>query len=732
MANRGRSSQAGGRWRPTSSSGRAEAAWGSKPTSQLDDWLAIEIDGSVTAFSGKVELGTGTRTALAQIVAEELDLPLERVNLVMGDTDSTPNEGYTAGSMTIIASGTALRQAAAEARWALLEMASAELDASIDELAVSDGEISVINDPDRRITYAELIGGKAFNREVREDVPQKHHQDYRIVGTSAARLDLSSKIKGEPSFIQDVRLPGMLHARLVRPPSLSARFVGMDENAIKDIPGLVKVVQHGNFIGVVAEREEQAIQAAGRLKVEWEEKPSLPSMADLYAHLRTIPTLDQPLADAGDVEAAINQAARKFQATYYQPYHAHASIGPSCAVADVREDQIAIWSSTPGPYPLRGALAQLLDVPEEKVHLIHVEGAGSYGQNGSDDATADAAILSRAVGKPVRLQWSRQDEFVWEPKAPAMVMEIRAGLDAQGDVAAWDYHAWSPTHVSRPRMAEQLLTAQLLSGQPASPPRFSFGAERNARTNYSFPNQRVTIHWLEDSPLRGSSFRSLGGAENTFANESFVDELAAVTRVDPLEFRLRYLEEPRLRQVLTTAAEKAGWERRPSPRPRQAGQAEGRGLAFARYENDQAIVACVAFVTVDTASGVVRVQRVVVAHDCGLIINPDGVRNQIEGNVIQSLSRALKEEVQFDRLRVTSVDWETYPILKFTEVPEVEIILINRPDQPALGAGEPAQIMTAAAVANAIFDATGARLRQIPFTPERVKLAISKGEASVT
>jgi nicotinate dehydrogenase subunit B len=724
MADQGKSSQTGRRWRPGSSSGRAEAAWGSKPTSQLDDWLAIETDGSVTAFSGKVELGTGTRTALAQIVAEELDLRLECVNLVMGDTGTTPNEGYTAGSMTVIASGTALRQAAAEARRALLEMASAELDTSIEELSVSDGVISVNADPARKITYAELMGGKAFNREVQDDVPQKPPQEYHIVGTSAARLDLLSKIKGEPSFIQDVRLPGMLHARLVRPPSVNARLVRLDESSVKDLPGLVKVVQHGNFIGVIAEREEQAIQAASQLKVEWEEKPSLPPMADLYAYLRTISTLDQPLADAGDVETAINQAPRQLRATYYQPYHAHASIGPSCAVADVRDDQITIWSSTPGPYPLRGAISQLLDVPEEKVRLIHVEGAGSYGQNGSDDATADAALLSQAVDKPVRLQWSRQEEFVWEPKAPAMVMEIRAGLDANGDVAAWDYHAWSPTHVSRPRMAEQLLTAQLLSGQPAAPPRFSFGAERNARTNYPFPKQRVTIHWLEDSPLRGSSFRSLGGAENTFANESFVDELAAATRVDPLEFRLRYLEEPRLREVLTKAAEKAGWDRRPSPRPRQDGLAEGRGLAFARYENDQAIVACIAFVAVDAASGVVHVRRLVVAHDCGLIINPDGVRNQIEGNIIQSLSRALKEEVQFDRMRVTSVDWETYPILKFSEVPQVEIVLIDRPDQPALGAGEPAQITTAAAVANAIFDATGARLRQIPFTPERVKTAL--------
>jgi nicotinate dehydrogenase subunit B len=728
MANQGKSPNQAKRPGPSSrGSTRAEASWGSRSTRWLDDWLAIESDGSVTAFSGKVEIGTGTLTALSQIVAEELEMPVDRVHMVMGDTARTPNEGYTAGSMTLVMSGTSLRQAAAEARRALLKMASDELDAEVEELRLRDGVISVIHDPDRKTTYSRLMGGKAFNREVPSNVPIKRPKEYGIVGTSTPRMDLPQKVIGKPSFIQDFRLPGMLHARLVRPPSLHAKLTRIDEDSVKDQPGLVKVVQRGNFIGLIAEREEQAILAAEKLKVEWEAEPTLPEMPDLYDHLLNIPTLDQPLTDSGDFQDALDGATNHLQATYYQPYHAHASIGPSCAVADVQEDQVTIWSSTPGPYPLRGAVAQLLGLPEDKVRIIHVEGAGSYGQNGSDDATADAAFLSQAVGKPVRLQWSREDEFIWEPKAPAMVMQIQAGLDAKGNVTAWDYHAWSPTHVSRPRMAEQLLTAQLLSRKAAGPPRFSFGAERNARTNYSFPNQRVTIHWLEDSPLRGSSFRSLGGAENTFANESFMDELAAATQVDPLEFRLRYLSEPRLREVLLAAADRAGWESRPSPRARQEGWAEGRGLAFARYENNQAIVACIAFVAVDSDSGSTRVKRVVVAHDCGLIINPDGVRNQIEGNVIQSLSRALKEEVKFDQVQVTSVDWDSYPILTFSEVPEVEMVLINRPDQPALGAGEPAQITTAAAVANAIFDATGARIRQIPFTPERIKKALDKG-----
>jgi CO/xanthine dehydrogenase Mo-binding subunit len=369
-------------------------------------------------------------------------------------------------------------------------------------------------------------------------------------------------------------------------------------------------------------------------------------------------------------------------------------------------------------------LAQLLNLPVENIHLIYMEGAGSYGQNGADDVAADAVILSQVVGKPVRVQWMREDEFIWEPKSPAMVMEVYGGLDEHGNVVAWDYHVWSPSHVARARFAGQLVTAQLLSGQPAPQARFSFGAERNAPTNYAFPVQRVTVHYLKDSLLRASSFRSLGGCENTFANESFIDELAAAAGVDPLEYRLRYLNESRERDVLKAAAEKADWESHPSPRNDTSQVVEGRGVAFTRYENDQALVVCIAEVQVDKNSGIVQVKRIIVAHDCGLIINPDGVKNQIEGNVIQSLSRALKEEVKFNEMRITSKDWETYPILTFSEVPEIEIVLINRPDQPAMGAGEPSTVTTAVAVANAIFDATGVRLRRIPFTPERVLAAL--------
>ncbi|MDR3576998.1 MAG: molybdopterin-dependent oxidoreductase [Anaerolineaceae bacterium] len=703
-------------------SGAAESFWG-RLSDRLDDWLAIEADGSVTAFSGKVELGTGTRTALAQIVAEELDVPFERVQMVMGDTARTPDEGYTAGSMTISSSGGALRKAAAEARQALLELASERLDAAPDELSVQNGVIFVTQRPERRTSYAELMGGRKFNRQVSGSAPLKNPQNYSIVGRSVARVDFPAKFTGQRSFVQDVEVPGMLHARLVRPPNLKRRLVSLDESSVADVPGLVKVVHEGNFIGVVTEREEQAVLAAKKLKVTWQEAPAFPAMADLFNSLRAQPSQDKVLVESGDLAAALQQSARRLDATYYQPYHAHASIGPSCAVADVTAEMVTVWSSTSGPHPLRNTLAQLLDLPIEKVHLIHVEGAGGYGQNGSDDVAADAVLLSQAVGRPVRVQWTREDEFIWEPKGPAMIFELHGGLDAQGNISAWDYHVWSPSHVARPRFGNQFVASQLISGESAPPLPFSFGAERNAPTNYALPVQRVTVHSLSDSPLRSSAFRSLGGAENTFANESFMDELAAAAGVDALEFRLRYLPEARLREVLQAAADKAGWQAHPShlQTNEKDGVVEGRGVAFARYENDQAIVACIALVQVDTKSGAMRVLRIVVAHDCGLIINPDGLKNQIEGNVIQSLSRTLKEEVKFDETRQISVDWESYPILKFSEVPEIEIVLINRPEEPAVGAGEPSTVTTAAAVANAIYDATGIRLRQIPFTPERFK-----------
>jgi CO/xanthine dehydrogenase Mo-binding subunit len=482
-----------------------------------------------------------------------------------------------------------------------------------------------------------------------------------------------------------------------------------------------EVIRIGDFIGVVAEREEQAIKAAAQLQVTWQETTPLPPMSDLFDWLESQPTTDQIIAEAGEVVASLRDATKRVHSVYRQPFHAHASLGPSCAVAELKDDLLTVWCSSGGVYPLRGALADLLQMPPEQIRVIHLEGAGAYGQNGSEDVAADAALLARACRRPVRVQWSRVDEFVGEPKAAAMVMEAQGGLDEHGGIVAWDYQVWSPSHANRPRQALGLLAGREVAGHPEEPRRqLFFGGERNAPNDYVFNDRRVTMHWVAQPPLRTSSMRSLGGAANTFANESFMDELAAAAESDPLAFRRRHLTDPRALAVLDAVAEAARWE---SGEPLPEGA--GRGLAFARYENELAYVAMVAEVVVEDSTGAVQVRRLTVAHDCGLIINPDGVRNQVEGNVLQALSRALKEEVRFDAHGQTSLDWESYPILTFSEVPELDIILIDRPDQPPVGAGEPATVVVAAAVANAIYAATGARIRQVPFTPARVREALA-------
>jgi CO/xanthine dehydrogenase Mo-binding subunit len=688
------------------------AVWGAAST-WLDDWVAIEPDGTVVAFSGKVDVGTGVRTALVQIVAEELDMPLERVRLVMGDTGRTPDEGYTAGSMTVQMGGALLRRAAAEARLALLERAAERLAAPLDALAIHDGMVVVRAEPERCVSYAALYGGRPFARPISGTAPVKRPADYWVVGAAARRDDLVGKFTGAPSFVHDLRVPGMLHGRVVRSRSAGARVVAVDASAVRD----AQVVQIGDFIGVVAEREEQAVAAASRLRVTWEPAVTLPPQEDLFAWMRRQPTTDQVVAEAGDVGPAFREAAHRAHAVYRQPFQAHASLAPSCAVADVRAGEATVWCSSGGVYPLRGALAELLELPPARVRVIYLEGSGAYGHNGAEDAAADAALLARAVGRPVRMQWSREDEFAGEPKAAAMLVEVRAGLDNAGRIVAWEYEAWSSSHVNRPRQALGLLAGREARRQAPPPTAFFFGGERNAPTNYTLANQRVTLHWLAQPPLRTSSMRSLGALANTFANESFMDELAAAAEVDALAFRLRHLDDPRGREALETVAEAAEWN---SGLP--AG--EGRGVAFARYGNDGACVAMVAQVAVDEVTGAVCVRRVTVAHDCGLIVNPDGLRNQIEGNVLQAMSRALTEEMRFDAQGPTSLDWASYPILTFSSIPDLAIVLIDRPDQPPLGAGEPATVTVAAAIANAIHAATGARLRQAPFTPERVREAL--------
>jgi len=705
---------------PSPARGQAPAA----PPS-LDAWLAVGADGTVTVFCGKVELGTGVETALAQIVAEELDVPLARVTMVLGDTWRTPNQGLTVGSKTIQQGGPRLRQAAAAARQTLLELASPRLGVDADRLVVRDGIVAVEGAPARRISYGELIGGRRFNRDVPAGVALKTPDRYRVVGTAAPRVDIPAKVRGAYVYVQNVRVPGMLHGRVVRPPAVGATLAGVDEASLRGIPG-ARVVTRGNFVGVVAEREELAIRAARELRVTWNDGAGLPEAGDLYEAIRTRPTTDRVVRNKGDVAAALAGAADVRRATYQTPFQMHASIGPSCAVADVKPGQVTIWSGTQGAWGLRDAIAQLLGVPREGVRVIWVEASGCYGHNGADDAAADAALLSQAVGRPVRVQWMRHDEHGWEPKGPAMVIDVRAALDVAGAVVAWDYAVRTPTHSTRPGgEGGNLLAGQLAGLRPRTG---LTGGDRNADHPYVFPNDRVVVRWQATSLVRPSALRGLGAPQNTYANESFMDELAAAAHADPVEFRLRHLTDPRATAVIEAVAKLARWTPRASPAPRADGDgvARGRGIAYARYENQNAYVAVVTEVAVSRQSGAVRVARVWVAHDCGLVINPDGVRNQIEGNVVQTISRALKEEVGFDRRGVTSLDWSSYPILTFSEVPEtVEIALIDRPEQPAVGAGEPAACPVPAAIANAIFDATGARVRTMPFTPERVRKALA-------
>ncbi|MBV9175139.1 MAG: xanthine dehydrogenase family protein molybdopterin-binding subunit [Chloroflexi bacterium] len=683
---------------------------------QVDSWLSVGQDGKVTIFSGRVELGTGTRTALSQIAADELYIPFENVTMVSGDTARAPDEGYTAGSKTIQVGGVNVRKAAAEARQALLEMASARLGVSQDSLAINNGTISLTSDSSQKVAYGDLIGGQVFKRQISDQTPLKDPSQYTIVGQSIPRLDLPAKIFGQAAYVQDLKLPGMLHGRTVHPSAIGATVVSVDQSSIADIPDLVKVVQNGSFVGVVAQSEWGAIQAARTLAVTWTTPSDLPDQASLADWIQQQQTSDKQPVNTGDVESTLSDAQNVLHSTYTHPYQNHASIGPSCAVADVQSDKATIYSSTQGVYPLRGAVAQLIGMAADSVHVVHMEGSGCYGHNGFDDAAGEAALLSQAVGKPVRVQWMRQDEHVWEPHGPGMVVDIRGAVDGSGKVAAWDYQVWTPTHSTRPGgFAANLLPGQLISPPPPAAENGFGGGDRNAPTNYTFENNRVTVHWLSDSPIRVSALRSLGAMANTFANESFMDELAYAAGTDPLQFRLNHLNDPRAIAVLQAAANQIGWQ--PHTAPNNSGR--GLGIAFARYENTEAYVATAADVSVDPSSGRITLNRIAVAHDAGLIINPDGLKNQIQGNVIQSASRAILEQVNFDNSKITSVDWRSYPILRFQDIPPIDITLINHPDQPAWGAGEITTLTPPPAIANAIYHATGQRLRSVPLNPSQ-------------
>ncbi|MBV9324886.1 MAG: xanthine dehydrogenase family protein molybdopterin-binding subunit [Chloroflexi bacterium] len=689
---------------------------GSIDSKQVDSWLSVGQDGAVTIYSGRVELGTGTRTALAQIAADELYVPFESITMVQGDTARAPDEGYTAGSKTIQVGGVNVRNAAATARQALMEMAAAQFGVGQESLSIANGAITVTGNPSQSVTYGQLIGGQKLNRAVAQQPPLKDPSQYTVVGQSISRLDLPPKMYGQPAYVSDLRVPGMLHGRTVHPVAIGATVADVDESSVANSPDLVQVVRNGNFVGVVASSEWGAIQAARNLKVSWTTGDSLPDQAHLSDWLRQQPTSDKQPVNTGDVDAALASAGQTIEATYTQPYQDHASIGPSCAVADVQGSQATIYSSTQGVYPLRGAIAQLLGLDANNVHVVHMEGAGCYGHNGFDDAAGEAALLSQAVGQPVRLQWMRQDEHVWEPHGPAMVVDVRGAVDAQGKVSAWDYQVWTPTHSTRPGgYAANLLPGMLVTPPPPAADNGFGGGDRNAPTNYTFANNRVTVHWLSNSPIRVSALRSLGAMANTFANESFMDELAYQAGIDPVQFRLNHLDDPRAIAVIQAAANQIGWQ----PHTSAGSTGRGQGFAYARYENTETYVATAVDVSVDASNGHITLNHIVVAHDCGLIINPDGLRNQIEGNVIQSASRAILEQVNFDAQKINSVDWRTYPILRFEDIPQIDVLLLNHPDQPAWGAGEITTLTPPPAIANAIYHATGQRLRGVPLNPSQ-------------
>jgi nicotinate dehydrogenase subunit B len=725
---------------------------------QLDSWIAVAADGTVTAYTGKCELGQGMLTVQTQLIAEELSLPIARVRLIQCDTAVAPDQGTTSGSQSTPTNFNErnLALAGATARLTLLRLASARLAVPVDRLAMADGVVSVTGDRSRRVTYGELVAGGKFNVQLDAAAKRKPPSEWTVLGTPVARVDMPSMATGQFEFVHNVRVPGMVHGAVVRPPSVGATLVSVDERSVLGMPGVLKVVVRKSFVGVVAEKPWQARQAASRLKAAWTAGAPLPSQRDFYDHLRGQPSRDAYVvksADADEMLAKATTSGRLVKATYLHPYQMHGSMGTSCAVADVKDGKATIWSPTQSAYPTRSTAALLLGLPVDNVRVVFTRGAGCYGINGADTVSFDAALLSQAVAKPVRVQLSRKDEMAWENYGFAFVIDQRVGLDADGAIAVWDYEAWSPSRGGRPGYDApgNVVTGMLAGFEPAgvtprrpAEPAGEFRNGSNSAPSYVagrvsghaggagvVASERVLTHTIA-SPFFTGPLRSPSRLQNTFAHECFLDEVAAQVKADPVAYRLRHLRDARLKDVVSAAAKAARWDARPSPRQNapRSGVAAGRGLACVAYEGDNGYVAMVAEVEVDETSGRITATRLVVAQDCGPISNPDGMRNQIEGGALQGLSRALGEEVTWDDRQVTSVDWRTYHSLSLGFAPPaIESVLINRTDVEATGAGETAITVVAAAIGNAVFDATGARIRQVPFTPEAVKAALASRAA---
>lgn len=739
----------------------AQGPFGTHPShidpNKLDSWLAVDADGTITACTGKCDFGQGMFTAQTQLIAEEMCVSLSRVKLIQCDTDHTPDEGTTSGSQSTPTNFNEknLALAAATAREALVSMAATKLGEPVEQLSVSDGVI--IGRSGRRLKYEELIANKHFDISLNTNATRRPAAQWKVLGKPIPSLDRPALMTGRFEFVQSMRVPGMLHGRVVRPPGMGATLVRVDESSVAGIPGLVKVVMRKDFVGVVAESQQQAIVAARQLKVAWNPGPELPEQSNFFEYLQKQPSHDALAVDSGDVEQKLATTEAVLRARYTYPYQMHGSLGTSCALADVKPDRATVWSATQSVYPTRSVLAQILGLPLESVRVIFVRGSGCYGLNGADAVSYDAAVLSQAVGKPVRLQFSREDEMKWENFGAACVVEQRATVNADGTIAAWDRENWMASLGNRPGYDRpgNVISGVLLGYEPeplsrqqANAPKGKLRNNSNAVPAYfagcidgkcqgggTITKERALTHTVR-SPFFTGPLRSPSRIQNTFANECFMDELCSHAQDDPLAFRLKHLRDPRLIVVLKTAAQAANWQARPlqNTPPDRNMVVSGRGIACVNYEGDNGYSALIAQVEVDVRTGVVRPKRFVAAVDCGPVSNPDGLRNQVEGGILQGMSRALAEEVTWDSKQVTSIDWISYKTLYLDyEMPPVETVIVNQTQLPAWGAGELSITLVPAAIGNAIFEATGARLRSVPFTPERVLTALresGKGSTS--
>ncbi len=685
----------------------------------VQGFIAINADGTVSIFSGKVDLGTGVRTAIAQIAAEELDVAFTKVNVIQGDTLITPDQGPTFGSLSIQNGGMQIRQACATAREALISSAAQKLGVSAGDIVTKDATCSAAG---KSINYVDLLGNEVLNIKLNPQARLKSPATYTVVGKSVPRVDIPAKLTGEFTYMQDFKIPGMLHARVIRPKGIGSKLVSFDDSQAKKISGFVQVIREGNFLAVVATNEWDSIRAGKALSVKWTEWSGLPAENQLWSYVRSSKvSSSEALQKVGDVTSAPT-GIKTLNATYDFAIHTHGSIGPSCAVAQWENGKVTCWSASQQTHLLRKQMAQMLSLPEDQVRCIYIDGAGCYGRNGHEDAAADAVLISKMIGKPVRVQWTRADEHGWDPKGPPSLYDYRATLDAEGRVISWQSDAFM---AERPKqISVTLLVADLaqLPREAAHPGNI----QNSLAVQYQFPNILATAHYLENTPLRPSWIRTPGRMQNTFANESFIDELAHSAKLDPFAYRLQYLNDPRAVECIERVMDIAKWQKgAPNSNPKNKGDIHyGRGVSYIKYELVRTYVAVVADVQVNFKTGKVLVEKIYVAHDCGQIINPDGLRNQIDGNMIQTVSRTLIEELKFDRSAVTSLDWASYPILKFPDVPTVEISLIDRPNEKPWGAGEPAAAVVPSAIGNAIFDAIGVRMRSVPFTPEKVMAAI--------